>query len=97
MIERRPAEEALLARLDEFFDGVYAPLEAWLPRLQQDLGARLARGPVSGGQLVALVENEARSVLDTVDRPIYGAGYCASPVVVSEGNRLIGIESVDGV
>nr|WP_237465324.1 hypothetical protein [Leucobacter luti] len=77
-----------LARAETFFDGVFAPLEAWLPLLRQRLTGALADGPVTGAQLAALVEADAHAVLDTHDRPLYGAGYCASDEIVSEGNPL---------
>ncbi|UOQ57575.1 hypothetical protein MUN78_01645 [Leucobacter allii] len=77
-----------MERVDEFFDGVFAPLEAWLPELQRTLAARAADGPMTGAQLAALVEPGAHAILDTVDRPLYGAGYCANALVVSEGNPL---------
>lgn len=77
-----------LARVEEFFDGVFAPLEAWLPQLRAQLAEQLRDGRMTGPQLAALVEADAHAVLDTVDRPVYGAGYCASDAVVSEGNPL---------
>lgn len=86
--ERAAAREALIARLDEFFDGVFAPLDDWLPRLRQQLSERLEHGPVTGSGLIALVEAEAHAILETTDRPLYGAGYCASDGIVIEGNPL---------
>lgn len=83
-----PALEQALAKVDAFFDGVFAPLEAWLPELVDLLRARLADGPLTGAQLAALIEPGAAGVLDTADRPVYGAGFCASDAVVSEGNPL---------
>ena len=74
--------------VDAFFDGVFAPLEAWLPELQEQLRGALAHGPVPGAQLTALVEERAHRILDDADRPLYGAGYCASDRAVSEGNPL---------
>lgn len=82
------AAPAVIAEVDRFFDGVFAPLEAWLPRLQQQLTMRLSQGTLTGAQLVALVEGEAHAVLATPDRPIYGAGYCATETIVVEGNPL---------
>jgi hypothetical protein len=80
--------EAVIAEVDEFFDGVFAPLEAWLPRLCAQLADRRAAGGLTGAQLVALTEVEAHGVLATADRPIYGAGYCATAAIVTEGNPL---------
>ncbi len=86
--ERAAAREALIARLDDFLDGVFAPLDDWLPRLQQQLVERLAQGPITGSQLTALVETDAHAILESTDRPLYGAGYCASGGIVIEGNPL---------
>lgn len=79
---------AALARVEEFFDGVFAPLEEWLPRLQAQLATVLAEGRVTGPHLASLVEADAHAILDSSNRPLYGAGYCASDAVVSEGNPL---------
>ncbi|GAB2547961.1 hypothetical protein [Leucobacter ruminantium] len=83
-----PALEQALAGVDAFFDGVFAPLEAWLPELEAMLRARVAEGSLTGAQLAALVEPGAARVLDATERPIYGAGFCASDALVSEGNPL---------
>ena len=80
--------EGVIAQVDEFFDGVFAPLEAWLPRLEAQLVDRLAQGALSGAQLAALIEEDAHSVLATPHRPIYGAGFCATEDIVTEGNPL---------
>lgn len=86
--ERELAYQDLVARIDEFFDGVFAPLEAWVPRLQAELRERLEQGPLTGAGLVALIEAEAHAVLEATDRPLYGAGYCATERIVTEGNPL---------
>ena len=80
--------EQLIAQFDDFIDGIFAPLEAWLPRLQQQLAERLALGPITGAGLTALVEAEAHALLESTDRPLYGAGFCAAETVVTEGNPL---------
>lgn len=82
------ARQQLVAQFDDFFDGVFAPLERWLPRLQVQLAGRLEQGLLSGSQLSALIEADVLDVLDHSDRPLYGAGYCATGEVVSEGNPL---------
>lgn len=81
------AAQRAIAQVDAFFDGVFAPLEAWLPQLTARL-ERLDGGTITGAQLAALVEPGAHRVLDTSDRPLYGAGFCASESVVAEGNPL---------
>lgn len=90
--ERRLVEHADARRLvdtvDEFFDGVFVPLEGWLPTLQQQLAARAAAGSLTGAGLVALIEADAHRILEHTDRPLYGAGYCATAEMVSEGNPL---------
>lgn len=82
------ALESGIEAVDEFFDGVFAPLDAWLPRLSAQLHEHLRGGPMTGAQLAALVEADAHAILDHSERPLYGAGYCASETVVSEGNPL---------
>ncbi len=82
------AQAALIAAIDEFFDGVFAPLEAWLPTLQCQLGERLTQGSMTGSQLCALIERDAHAILESTDRPLYGAGYCATDEIVTEGNPL---------
>ena len=91
------AEQAasVIDQVDRFFDGVFAPLEDWLPRLQAQLGNRLAQGALTGAQLVALTEAESHAVLATPDRPIYGAGYCATGAIVTEGNPLAWWQGAD--
>ena len=59
-----------------------------MPRLQLQLSERLAQGPLTGAQLTTLVEAEAHAVLESTDRPLYGAGFCAAENVVAEGNPL---------
>lgn len=86
--EQNNAQMALIAQLDEFFDGVFAPLEAWLPTLETQLETQLEKGALTGVQLTALIEPSAREVLDLTNRPIYGAGFCATDRIVSEGNPL---------
>ena len=86
--ERNAQCDQLIAQFDDFVDGIFAPLDAWLPRLQQQLAERLAQGPISGAQLTGLVEAEAHVVLESTDRPLYGAGFCAAENVVAEGNPL---------
>ncbi len=87
--------ERALGQVDAFFDGVFAPLAAWLPVLERQLTEALADGPLTGTQLATLVEAEAHAILDTADRPLYGAGYCASDAVVSEGNPLAWWQGAD--
>lgn len=86
--EQNAQRDQLIAQFDDFVDGIFAPLEAWLPRLQLQLSERLAQGPLTGAQLTTLVEAEAHAVLESTDRPLYGAGFCAAENVVAEGNPL---------
>ena len=86
--KEQETREALIARFDEFVDGVFAPLEEWRPRLQEQLAERLSHGMLTGAQLTALIEPEAHAVLESTDRPLYGAGFCATDAIVSEGNPL---------
>ncbi|NLA65744.1 MAG: hypothetical protein GX862_07440 [Leucobacter sp.] len=78
----------VVAQFDEFLDGVFLPLEHWRPRLQAQLIERLQLGPITGAQLTAMVEADSHAVLQSADRPIYGAGYCATDDIVVEGNPL---------
>ena len=75
-----------IAIVDDFFDGVFAPLNAWIPELAQEL--RSAELPLSGAALASVVRAGAFRVLDTEDRPLYGAGFCGSDAVMGEGNPL---------
>jgi hypothetical protein len=74
--------------VDEFLDGVFAPLQAWIPRLEEQLTLAIRNGKISGAQLAALTEADAHEILKSQTRPLYGAGYCATDLVVSEGNPL---------
>ena len=87
-VDELVAADAVLGRIDEFFDGVFAPLEAWVPRLSEQIRERVARGPISGSQLVSLTQPDAHELLSNTDRPLYGAGFCATEAVVSVGNPL---------
>lgn len=75
-----------IAVVDEFFDGVFAPLHAWVPELTEQLG--VLNDKISGAALALLVKDGAFVVLDSTDRPLYGAGFCGSDAVVDEGNPL---------
>lgn len=75
-----------IAAVDDFFDGVFAPLHAWIPELAEQFGA--LRGKVTGAQLAGLVEAGSYAVLDSGSLPLYGAGFCGSDEIVSEGNPL---------
>ncbi len=88
LADRDERAHALIDLIDEFFDGVFAPLEAWLPALGEALAARLRQGPLTGSAIVALTEADAHRILETTERPLYGAGYCATAEMVSEGNPL---------
>lgn len=77
-----------IERVDDFFDGVFSPLQDWLPELQPQISGWMKDGNLSGAQLAALVEADVSRILDSTERPLYGAGYCASDEVVSEGNPL---------
>lgn len=78
----------IIAAVDEFFDGMFAPLESWRPVLGAQVAERIERGLITGAELTSLVEAGAHGVLDGSARPIYGAGFCGSGRVVREGNPL---------
>ena len=85
------AERALddaIERVDDFFDGVFSPLQDWLPSLQPQISDWMDDASFTGAQLAALVEADVSRILDSSERPLYGAGYCASDAVVTEGNPL---------
>ncbi|KAM9863310.1 hypothetical protein ACI1US_00815 [Leucobacter sp. BZR 635] len=82
-----------IAGIDTFFDGVFAPLATWIPNLVEELrGGNL---PMTGTALATLMREGAFGVLDTADRPLYGAGFCGSAAVVSEGNPLAWWQGAD--
>lgn len=43
---------------------------------------------MTGAQFTAMIEPEALAILESSDRPLYGAGYCATDEIVTEGNPL---------
>lgn len=90
-----PALEDALARVDEFFAGVFEPLDDWLPTLRGELKEQLVKGRITGQQLASIAEAGAHQILDTADRPLYGAGFCGSDLVVSEGNPLAWWQGVE--
>lgn len=75
-----------LAVVDDFFDGVFIPLQRWLPELSKQLQAQ--GEPITSAALTALVKEGSYTILDTVDRPLYGAGFCGSDAIITEGNPL---------
>ncbi len=77
-----------IARIDDFFDGIFAGLEQWRPRLQRRLTDALRFGALTGGQLTDLIEDDVLGILDDPSRPLYGAGYCADKNVVMTGSPL---------
>ncbi|KAM9864271.1 hypothetical protein ACIFOC_02823 [Leucobacter aridicollis] len=82
-----------IAVVDAFFDGVFAPLEAWMPELEREL--RAAQRPLTGPALAELTRAGAFGVLDAGERPLYGAGFCGSAAVVGEGNPLAWWQGAD--
>lgn len=84
-----------LGSVDAFFDGVFAPLERWLPTLESELGHALSDGRITGTQVANLVEAGAHVILEATERPLYGAGFCASEAIVSEGNPLAWWQGAD--
>ncbi|MGO1406099.1 PDC sensor domain-containing protein [Agrococcus casei] len=78
--------DAVIDRIDDFFGGVFAPLDDWVPRLSAQLAA--CKRPLTGAQLVTLTQPDAHALLDNTDRPLYGAGFCASEGIVTVGNPL---------
>lgn len=87
-VQQLDARETLIEQFDEFVDGIFAPLDAWLPQLQAQLAQRIASGSLNGAGLTSMIEQDARRVLESTDRPLYGAGFCATDAVVTEGNPL---------
>lgn len=83
-----PSAQQVIGDVDKFFDGVFEPLDEWLPRLTSQLQAERQSGKISGAQLAALTEADAHSILKSQHRPLYGAGFCATELVVDEGNPL---------
>ncbi|MDH6195525.1 hypothetical protein M2272_002165 [Mycobacterium frederiksbergense] len=77
-----------IQHVDEFFDDIFAALEEWRPRLQQKLSTAIRFGSLSGAQLTNLIEDDAQKFLSAASLPLYGAGYCASENIVSNGNPL---------
>lgn len=82
-----------IAVVDTFFAGVFAPLRSWMPELAEQLG--VSAQPVTGSALADLVRDGAFQVLDTADRPLYGAGFCGTAEVVREGNPLAWWQGTD--
>lgn len=82
------ALDSVIAVIDEFFDGVFAPLEEWRPRLAAQVEQATASGPLTGGQLATLIESDADRILDDARLPLYGVGYCAAEHIVASGNPL---------
>lgn len=82
------AAKRVVDDVDEFLDGVFAPLDEWIPRLEGQLTSAIQGGQLSGAQLAVLTEADAHAILTSQTRPLYGAGYCATDLVVSEGNPL---------
>ncbi len=78
-----------MALIDNFYNDVFTPLEGWLPKLVKQLQSQLnAGGRLNGLQLPVMIEADVYNILDTSPRQLYGAGYCASDVVINEGNPL---------
>lgn len=75
-----------LSVVDEFFDGVFIPLKQWIPELTEQLKAQ--GGSFTSTAMTALVKDGSHAILDTVDRPLYGAGFCGSDAIITEGNPL---------
>lgn len=82
-----------IAIVEEFFDGVFDALKQWIPQLSAEL--QEAGGKFTGPALTSLVKEGSFAILDTVDRPLYGAGFCGSDAIVTEGNPLAWWQGAD--
>ena len=81
--------QAGITVIDDFFDRVFAPLHTWVPALCETFESELAQsGKMSGSRLAQLVEEDAKSLVTETDFLVYGAGFCASDVLVDSGNPL---------
>ncbi len=78
-----------MGQFDKSLDSVFTQLREWAPRLTEKLTKRLEEsGKLTGNQLAQLVEKDAKQLVQESANQVYGAGFCASALVVDEGNPL---------
>lgn len=87
--------EQVLERVDAFFDELFDVIDRWVPELRAELELFGDKASLSGSQLAALVAPGAQRVLNNSQLPLYGAGFCGAPELVSTGSPLAWWQGVD--
>lgn len=77
------------AAVEAFFEHVFAVLDSWQGELIEHATPLVRSGGMSSAQLESLVEPFAAAALDDTTVPIYGAGFVATPALLTDnGNPL---------
>jgi len=73
-----PVTESAVELVADYFGRAIAALESWKPLLASDIAAARASGPFTTEKLDDLVEPYAHRTFDSLDLPVYGAGFIAA-------------------
>jgi hypothetical protein len=73
-----PTEASPVDLVAEYFGKAIGALESWKPLLAADIAAARASGPFTSEMLDDLVEPYAHRTFDSLDLPVYGAGFIAA-------------------
>lgn len=84
-----PAIASPVELVADYFGRAIAALESWKPLLVADVAAARAAGPFTSEKLDELVEPYAHRTFDSLDLPVYGAGFIAAlDSLVDAGSHL---------
>lgn len=87
-LELQRAAEQVIGQIDTFYDRIYEILHDWSNEVHQELEQLRPNFPISDSRLASLVEDRSIEILTQTALPIYGAGFCASELLVEHGNPL---------
>lgn len=73
------------AEVERFFESVLGRLAGWAPEFAAQFAGPVADGGVTAAALEAFVAPYATEALDSVDPPIYGAGFVAAAALLADG------------
>jgi len=73
-----PATQSPVDLVTDYFGRAITALETWKPLLAADIAGVRATGPLTSEKLDDLVEPYAHRTFDSLDLPVYGAGFIAA-------------------
>jgi len=78
MTTTRPTATSPVELVADYFGRAIGALESWSPLIAADIAAARASGPFTTDRLDDVVEPYAHRIFDSLDLPVYGAGFIAA-------------------